>query len=93
MEIIASLCSLYYGCASKDALTYHLMTPRLWDLSMSIRCRIPLVYMSTFISFLQLYSSGILTQVHRKSTAILISFLDFEVTNIIYVTVWWNAIA
>ena len=39
---------------------------RLLALSMSGRCRVPLMYLTTLTSFTQSSFSGILTQVHRK---------------------------
>ena len=51
MDIIAPVCPLKSGWAAKDASTYHLITLRLLELSMSGRCRVPLMYLSTLTRF------------------------------------------
>ena len=93
MNIIVPVGPLQSGCAAKDASTHDLMTLRLLALSIRSRCRVPLMYLSTFTSFPQSSLSGLLTQVHRIEMSILISFLALDMTNSICVTVWCSAIS
>ena len=90
MNIIASVCPLQYGCAAKDTLTHHLMNLRTSALGMSGRCTIPLVYLITLTICFHSSSSGLLTQVHRKSMDILIYFLALDMKNRSRATVWCN---
>ena len=93
MYIISPVCPLHSGSASKDSSTHHLMTLRLSALIISGRCRVHLMYIITLTSFPRSYSSGILTRVHRKTIAILMSFLSLDVPNSRCTIVWWNDVS
>ena len=93
MNIIDPVCLFQSGCAVKETSWHYLMTLNLSDLSMSRKCRVPLMYLSTLTSFPQSYSSRLLTQVHNKSMDILMYFLALDVTTSSCSTVWWNAVS
>ena len=90
MGIIAPLRPLKYGCLAQDISTHHLTTLRLSSLSVSGRCRVLLMYLSTIKIFQWSSSSEVLTRLHRKAMSILMSFLYLDVTNSICATVWCN---
>ena len=93
MYIIDPVYPFQSGCAAKDTSIHNLMTLRLSALSMSVRFRLRLMYLSTLTSFPQSSYTRILTRVHRKEMAILMYLLALDVKNSSCATMWWNAVA
>ena len=93
MDIIAPVCPLQFGCAAKEASTYHVTILKLLVLSISDIFRVPLMYLITLTSFTQSYLPGILTWLHIKVMAILVSLMAIDVTNSSYATVLWNYVS
>ena len=93
MDIISPFSPFQSGYAAKDASTHHFMKLGLSALSMSGRCRVPLMYLINLTSFPLSYSFVILTKVHRKSMVILMSFMALDMKNRSCATVWWNAVS
>ena len=93
MDIIAPVFPLQYGCAAKEALTHHLMTLMMLAISISVICRVTLMYLSTLTSFPQSSLSVLLTRLHRKSMDIFIYLLALDVTNSSCSTMWWNDVS
>ena len=91
MDIIALLLTFQSWCASKDALTNHLRVLMLLTFSMIGRWRVTLMYLITLKIFPLSSLSKLLTQVHRKVMAVMVSFLALDMTNSSCATVWWNA--
>ena len=87
INTVAPVCPLQFGYATKEASTYHVMILRLLGLRMSGRCRVPLMYLSTLTIFTRLSLPGILTWLHIKVMAILVSLLALDVKNSSYATV------
>ena len=73
--IISPVLPLQYICTEKDISTHRWMVLILSYCSISGRCRVPLMCLSTRTRFPQSSSSGIITWLHSKATAILMSFL------------------
>ena len=76
-----------------DLSMNHLMTPMDSIVRVSYSHLVPFRYFNALLSFPQSSSSGSLTLVVKKYTAVWMSLLARELRNSNWAVVWWNAIA
>ena len=90
---MAPPCPLQSQWVLCDPSMNHLMTPMDSIVRVGFSLLVPFRYFNALLSFPKSSSSGFLTLVVKKDTAVWMSLLAHELMNSNWEVVWWNAIS